>query len=274
LLAHGVDERPALQTLQIAIRGGPENLDIVKQLIATNIRLLSPAFEYTTAIEDPLRKTPILEVLLKMGVGQDALDKALAAETRHAVSNKDTTSTKMLMEKGASVSHNDGEALSVAVTSRDSSLTTILLSGKQQPSPANVKKAFIALFAPRSHSGPTFIDDDLYKVAQQLLACNVDPPAIDMALRVALSNPKSSHYEPLIDMLLQYNANVNTSDGVCFVFAAQKHHTVFETSRRTSCQVNQVVLRTWMFSRCVGSQLLWPPQHPSSDPSNARIPAM
>jgi ankyrin repeat protein len=228
LLAHGVDERPALQTLQIAIRGGPENLDIVKQLIATNIRLLSPAFEYTTAIEDPMRKTPILEVLLKMGVGQDALDKALAAETRHAVSNKDTTSTKMLMEKGASVSHNDGEALSVAVTSRDSSLTTILLSGKQQPSPANVKKAFIALFAPRSHSGPTFIDDDLYKVAQQLLACNVDPPAIDMALRVALSNPKSSHYEPLIDMLLQYNANVNTSDGVCFVFAAQKHHTVFE----------------------------------------------
>ncbi|KAF2024355.1 hypothetical protein EK21DRAFT_78864 [Setomelanomma holmii] len=155
LIAHDIDEDAARQALELAIKGGPENIDIIKRLIATNIRLLSPAFEFTTAIEDPKQKAPIFEALLKMGVGQEALDRALAAETRHAVSNKDTTSTRMLVEKGAS-------------------------------------------------------------------------PAIDMALRIALSSPLSSHSESLIDLLLQHNANVNTANGTCFVFAAQKHHTIFE----------------------------------------------
>ncbi|KAH7075499.1 hypothetical protein BKA63DRAFT_511624 [Paraphoma chrysanthemicola] len=229
LIAHGIDETQALQTLQIAIRGGPENLDIVQKLIATNIRLLSPAFEYTTALNDPKRKTPVLEFLLKLGVGQDTLDKALAAETRHAVSNKDTTSTKMLMDKGASVSHNDGEALSVAVASRDSSLTTLLLSGKQQPSPSNVTKAFRAMFDARNHpESARIITDDILLISQQLLSLNVESDAIDTALRFVLSTSQSNHSENLIDLLLRHHANVNAFDGTCFVLAAQKHSTVFE----------------------------------------------
>ncbi|KAF2829811.1 ankyrin [Ophiobolus disseminans] len=157
LLPYEIEEQPAMQTLQIAINGGPDNIDIIKQLIATNIRLLSPAFEYTIAIENPQKKTAILDVLLKMGVGQEALDKALAAESRHAVSNKDTTSTRMLVGKGAS-------------------------------------------------------------------------PAIDAALRVTLSQFSDSHHtETMINILLHYSANVNTADGTCFVFAAQKHGHILET---------------------------------------------
>lgn len=228
LLAHSVDEKSALQTLQVAISGGPENIDIIKQLIAANIRILSPAFEYTIALEDPVRKAPILDVLLKMGVGQETLDKALAAESRHVVTNQNTTSANMLVEKGASVSHNDGEALNIAVSARNSMLTELLLSGKHRPSRPSSTKAFRTLFA-KDQLG----DDNAgitLGIARILLPLGIDRLAIDSALRVALSRPSyNSEVEALVDTLLQHNANVNVADGACFVFAAQKHdHTVFE----------------------------------------------
>jgi ankyrin repeat protein len=222
LLAHGVDEKIALQPLQMAISGGPENIDIIKSLIAANIKLLSPAFEYTIAIEDPARKAPILDVLLKMGVGQETLDMALAAESRNAVTNKDTTSAQMLVETGASVSHNDGEALSVAVAARNTMLTELLLSGKHQPSRSNATKAFRALFN-EEHSGHESHDESVFKIARILLPLGVEQPAIDSALRVALSRIEDSRYiDAQIDALLQHKANVNVADGACFVFAASK----------------------------------------------------
>jgi ankyrin repeat protein len=232
LLAHGVDEKLALHALQVAIRGGPDNIDIIKQLIAANIKLLSPAFEYTIAMEDSERKAPILDILLKMGVGQDVLDKALAAESRNVVANNDTTSTKMLVERGASVSYNDGEALGIAVAARDSPLTELLLSGKHQPSRSDTTKAFRTLFT-ENQSEDDYCDKDatnLASIARRLLTLGVEQSAIDSALRVALSNPHNdSNWEALVDMLLKYDANTNVADGVCFVFAAQKHsNTIFE----------------------------------------------
>jgi hypothetical protein len=202
LLARGVDEKLALEALQIAISGGPENIDIIKDLIAANIKLLSPAFEYTIAIEDPVRKAPILDVLLKMGVGQETLDMALAAETRNAVTNKDTTSAQMLVETGASVSHNDGEALSVAVAARSTMLTELLLSGKHQPSRSNATKAFRALFT-EEHSGRESHEESVFNIARILLPLGVEQPAIDSALRVALSRAEDSRYiDAQIDVLL------------------------------------------------------------------------
>lgn len=102
LLSNGIEEEPALQSLQLAIKGGPGNIDIVKRLITASTSLLSPAFEYTVALEDTKSKAPILDALLKMGVPQEALDQALVAETQNAVSTKDITSTKLLLGKGAS----------------------------------------------------------------------------------------------------------------------------------------------------------------------------
>ncbi|KAF1917027.1 hypothetical protein BDU57DRAFT_539244 [Ampelomyces quisqualis] len=103
LLTQGVDENIASQALRIAIAGGPENIDIIQQLITANIKLLSPAFEHTIAIEDAKRKVPILSALLKMGVGQENLDRVTAAESHSVVVNNDTSSTRMLVEKGATL---------------------------------------------------------------------------------------------------------------------------------------------------------------------------
>ncbi|KAH7090638.1 hypothetical protein FB567DRAFT_437865 [Paraphoma chrysanthemicola] len=155
LIAHGVDETQALQTLQIAIRGGPENLDIIQNLIATNIRLLSPAFEYTTALSDPKRKTPILDFLLRLGVGQDTLDKALAAETRHAVSNKDTTSAEMLMEKGASVTISTALrfVLSISESNRSENLIDLLL---QHGANVNAFNGTCFVLAAQKHNSTVF----------------------------------------------------------------------------------------------------------------------
>jgi hypothetical protein len=229
LLPHGVDEKSAPRALQLAINGGPENIDIIKELVAANIKLLSPAFEYTIAMEDPAQKAPILDVLLKMGVGQDTLDKALAAESRNVVTNKDTTSAKLLVEKGASVSHNDGEALSIAVAAKNTSLTELLLSGKHRPSRSNTTNAFRALFT-EERFGDESHNENVFNIVRHLLPFGVEQSAIDSALRVILSRKEDNRQlEAQIDILLQHNANVNVADGACFVFAAQKHdNTVLE----------------------------------------------
>lgn len=232
LLAQGVDDKPALQALQIAISGGPDNIDIIKQLIAANVRLLSPAFEYAIALNDPKQKAPILDVLLKMGIGQETLDRALAAESRNVVVNNDTTSAKMLVEKGASVSHNAGEALNIAVAARNPSLTTLLLSGRHLPSRLDTTKAFRALFA-EGQVDEGFRGDgglETAQIARSLLPYGVEQSVIDLALRGTLVQAnENDHIKSLIDLLLQNGANPNVADGACFVFAAQKHDkTVFE----------------------------------------------
>ncbi|KAF2629711.1 hypothetical protein BU25DRAFT_408980 [Macroventuria anomochaeta] len=104
LLAHGVEDTPALQTLRIAIEGGPENLDIVQRLLAANPKLLGSAFEYTIALEGASKKKPLMEALLKLGIPQEALDKALTTETQYAAKDKDLSTTTVLMRQGASVS--------------------------------------------------------------------------------------------------------------------------------------------------------------------------
>jgi hypothetical protein len=102
LLSHGIEEEPASQALQIAINSGPDNIDIIERLLTASPRLLSTAFKYTTALQDPQKKAPILSALLKLGVPQDSLDQALAVETRQAITTNDTTSTKLLLGQGAS----------------------------------------------------------------------------------------------------------------------------------------------------------------------------
>ncbi|CAO2650980.1 Nn.00g092770.m01.CDS01 [Neocucurbitaria sp. VM-36] len=225
LLSHGIDEKAALPALHTAIRGGPDNIDIVKRLITANTRLLSPALEYAVALEDLKKKGPVLETLLTMGVAQEALDQALAVESRHAVSNKDITSTKLLLGKGASVSYNDGEALSVAVASGSSTLTETLLSGKHQPSRSSVTKAFRSLFADENTLGAARSEKSILKIARELLSRGVDQAVIDSALRAVHCNiDGKASIEKLVDLLLKHSANVNTADGACFVFAAQKQN--------------------------------------------------
>ncbi|USP81120.1 hypothetical protein yc1106_08394 [Curvularia clavata] len=242
LLSHGVEDEPASRTLQLAIKGGPGNIDIVERILAASPNLLSTAFKYATALEDPQKKAPILDALLKLGVPQESLDQALAAETRHAVSTKDTTSTKLLLGQGASVSHNDGEALSIAVASGDSSLTALLLSGKHQASRSSLTRAFRTLFT-ENRLSLAGNKERAHQLSQELLNRGVDKPAVDDALHAVLSSEHDvSHTEPLVDLLLSHKADVNTADGACFVLAAQKHsQTIFEKLMLQNPRFNVVV---------------------------------
>ncbi|KAH6618802.1 ankyrin repeat-containing domain protein [Boeremia exigua] len=227
LLAQGVEDLSALQTLQIAIQGGPENTDIVQRLVTIDSQLLGPAFEYTIALEDAAKKMPLMDTLLKLGIPQEALDKGLTAETRLAAKNKDLSTTTVLMRRGASVS---GDALGIAVSSRNQSLTNTLLSGTRLPSRSDSTRAFRTLFLERALHDQTVSTDSTLAIAQQLLQCGVEQPAIDAALRATLDITNDiSRMGVFLDLLLRHNANVNSADGVCFLLAAQMHnHSVFE----------------------------------------------
>lgn len=242
LLSHGVEEEPAGQALQIAINGGPDNIDIIERLLTASPRLLSTAFKYTSALQDPQKKAPILSALLKLGVPQDSLDQALVTETRQAITTNDTTSTKLLLGQGASVSHNDGEALSVAVASGNSSLMVLLLSGHHQPSRSSVTRSFRTLFSNDKLS----LDgskENIGEMAKELLVHGVEQSAIDAALRSVLGSDYDSKYtDSWVDLLLQSHADVNTVEGSCFVFATQKHsHTIFDKLMHHNPNFNIVV---------------------------------
>lgn len=223
LLAQGVEEQSARRALRIAISGGPDNLETVKLLIAADINLLSSAFEYTVAIEDPQKKAPILDTLLKLGVSQETLDTSLAAESHQVVITKDPTNAKLLLERGASVSHNKGEALSVVVALRDSSLTKLFLSGKHQPSRSSLTRAFRKLHTVEERSSTRHDAEDTLIITRELLLRGVEQPAIDAALRITLAGAQENQeIRALLDLLLDYNANVNTAEGVCLVFGCAR----------------------------------------------------
>ncbi|KAF1997746.1 hypothetical protein P154DRAFT_622282 [Amniculicola lignicola CBS 123094] len=226
LFVNPVEDVSALETLQIAINDGPQNLDIISRLIGANAKLSIPAFQYTTALADLHKKVAILENLLKMGIPQASLDEALISETRQALASNDTSVLQLLLAHGASVNYNDGESLSLAVGAASSAVTRLLLYGKEYPLRATTTKAFRALFQ-------NFGRDNYPKradISSELLNRGVEQPAIDYALRTVLDPAnQNSDTESLVDLLLQHQANVNVADGVCFVFAAQmKAYSIFE----------------------------------------------
>ncbi|KAJ4410529.1 hypothetical protein N0V91_002016 [Didymella pomorum] len=227
LLGRGIESGPALQALQIAVEGGPENFDIVQRLLAADSTLLGSALEQTIALEDPEKKKPLMDALLKLGIPKEALDKALTTETQYAARTKDLSTTTVLVRQGAPVS---GNALGTAVQFLDTSLTKLLLSGKRQPSRSDVTKAFRTLFLERTLQDAAVDANVILSMAQMLLHCGAEQPAVDAALRVTLGSANGLLCAgALVDLLLQHHANVNSADGVCFLLAAQKHdHTLYK----------------------------------------------
>ena len=159
--------------------------------------------------DDPFQH---IDALLKLGIPQEALDQGLTAETRLAAKTKDLSTATVLLRQGASVS---GDALGFAISSRDQSLTNLLLSGKRLPSRSDVTKAFRSLFLEQNLHGMSLDAGSSLAVSQQLLACGVEQPAIDAALRATLDiTDDAPRMEALLETLLQHNANVNSADGV------------------------------------------------------------
>jgi hypothetical protein len=229
LLAHGVEEEPAISTLKLAVKGGPENLDIIQRLIAANARLLGPAFDQATTLDSIQKKTPLLGYLLTKGMPQQSLDQALVAEVRHTAQYHDSTVVRILLEHGASVNYNDGEALGTGVAIANISLVRQLLNGKHVPSASGVTKAFRRLFHDSDNHYQPETAHSRVQIAEELLNRGVEQPAIDSTLRSVLDPANTDkNIGPILDLLFQHHADINVADGMCFVFAAQRNdHALF-----------------------------------------------
>jgi len=225
LLANGVEEGPAIQTLELAMKGGPDNIDIIDRLITADARLLGPAFQYATAINSTSRKEPILKFLLSKGLSQETLDKALVIETQQACLKQDLSILQLLLDQGASVKHDNGKAFTLAVAAGNSSLVKALLNGKDSPAPATITTAFGSLFNDFDDRQQIWHrhSNSVVEIADELLRRGVDGNAINCALRNVL-DPRygDNQIGPTMDLLLKYNADVNTANGACFVSAARR----------------------------------------------------
>ena len=218
LLNFGMEEAPAQRALELAVHGSLDNTDIINRLISYNKKLVGPAFKFAVALKSTRRKTPFLKSLLPMGVPQNAIDEALVAETRHVLESNDTTILKLLLDNGASINHNTGEALSIGISSGNRILATLLLGGKENPSSTIITKAFHALFHNLQSKIEVTGQNDLVKIAEDLLSRGVEQSAIDSTLRSVLNvATQSRNIGALVDLLLQYHANINTADGTCLV---------------------------------------------------------
>lgn len=257
LLAGGVEEDPAKQALDIAVKGGPNNLDIIERLIAADARLLSHAFQCAISVSSISHKESILKCLIGKGIAQDTLDQALVLEIQQWKHMSEPKIARLLLQNGASINYNGGDAFIKSAATGDSSLVKLLLSGKDTPWQPTVTSAFRSLFDPANlgrlnhlRDGPLSVDrsiaslrqDDAQtrpadnkptssgyiEVADELLALGVDQNAIDMALRAVL-DPENDldAVELIVTRLLHYRADVNGANGVCFVFAARRSPTLF-----------------------------------------------
>ncbi|KAF2659361.1 hypothetical protein K491DRAFT_712646 [Lophiostoma macrostomum CBS 122681] len=222
LISHGVEQQHALKALDLAVTGGPSNIDIIDRLVKSDPSLAGPAFQDAIALESSRMKAPILNHLLKIGIRQEVLDEALISETKRVVAHEDPYILRMLLQYGASVNHNSGECLGIAVASQSSQVMKFLLSGKETPARNTLTKAFRALL--KELNTPNEVSEqEKIAVTRELLQRGVEQSAIDLALRTVLDEAcVIKDYRPFVQLLLEYNADVNIADGVCFVLVARR----------------------------------------------------
>lgn len=243
LLTGGVEEESAMQALQIAIKGGSDNINLIDRLVAADARLIGHAFDCVMLLDNARHKEVILRFLLNKGISQETLDQALVIESQRAVEMNDTTIMKLFLEHGASINYDSGKALVNATSVGNGSLVTLLLNGRDTPSQATATHAFQALFDPANLRQPKSINPssdnaggkmcgqisgNYTDIANKLLVRGVDQHAIDMALRAVL-DPENGleDIETLVDRLLSYRAEVNAGNGVCFILAARRSSMLF-----------------------------------------------
>lgn len=243
LLVCGVEEEAAMTTLQIAIKGGSHNIDIVERLVAADGRLVGHAFNRVMALSNMRHKEGLLRHLLDKGISQETLDQALVAESRRIVETDDVASIRLLLAYGASVNVDSGEALVRVATAGHVPLVKLLLSAQDAPSQATATNAFRSLFHVAnlrrlSSSIATSKDTDrtvngqvcgqLLVIAKALLAIGVDQNAVDVALQCVLDLESGLiEIDALVEYLLSHHADINAADGRSFVLAARRNSMLF-----------------------------------------------
>jgi ankyrin repeat protein len=225
LTSSGVQQQSALNALQVAIRGGPQNLDIVELLVKKDMSLAGPALQCASELSDVGMAAPIFTALLRIGVPHNFLNDALINQVKLPLTASDQTLVKLLLDHGASVNYRDGAALSASLIHGSTPATELLLNGKESPTQSTVTRAFRALFEKDDNHTKFPNPGFRIAIARQLLQRGVDQSVIDSGLRTVLdggSNSEKDDYGEISELLLHNNADVNTANGICFALAASR----------------------------------------------------
>jgi ankyrin repeat protein len=223
LLSNGTEQEPALRTLQLAMKGGLQNIDIIDCFLQADEQLLAPTFRFAIELDSSDSKTPIIAHLLQRGIPKETLGEALAKLVPLARNHTDENLLKLLLEHGASVNYREGEPLIASVASGLVRVTELLLGGSESLPHETLTKAFRTLFKDTSGFLQPAHSKDKFEMASKLLQKGVDQSAIDTALQVVLGDSYQEQNScAIVDLLLRHRADVNIADGACFVLAARR----------------------------------------------------
>ncbi|KAK1826197.1 Serine/threonine-protein phosphatase [Podospora conica] len=182
-----------------------ENPDVVNLLLEKTIQsypapVLTSVFHQATKGQDQEKRAAICKTLLGKGVTGRIVSDALVA----AASDGDLVLAAILMENGASVEHQEGQAIVAASASGSHEVLETLLAGKDSAKPETLEKCFQAA---------TQVGDLERRagVFRLLLAEGVSGVVVDAELVSAAKFGQDG--ENLVALLLEYGANVDYNSG-------------------------------------------------------------
>ncbi|KAJ4298060.1 hypothetical protein N0V90_005959 [Kalmusia sp. IMI 367209] len=193
LLVGGVEDGPATQTLQIAVRGGSDNLGIIERLIAANARLLGHAFQYAVALNNVSQKGHILKFLLGKAFGDSSLVKLLLSG-KDSPSQITTTAAFRSLFDIASIRRNADK-----LSSDYAAIAQELLSRGVDQSAVDV--------ALRTFLDPANGISEVEQIVSLLLHHNAD---VNAASGICFVFVAKRHNKPLFEKLLAYQPNFTT----------------------------------------------------------------
>jgi len=182
-----------------------ENADVAR-IVLEKSRLpyaastLSGAFQEATKVRDRGKRVVICSALLKRGVTGHVVSDALLA----AASDGDLALVGVLMNHGASVEHQDGQAIVGACGAGSAAVLDILLRG-----PAGVKKQTLV----KGFQAATQVGDlaKRAEVFRLLLEKGVDGEVVEAQLVSAAKFGREG--EPLVRLLLSFGVSVDYNAG-------------------------------------------------------------
>jgi len=162
--------------------------------------VLQSAFQEATKIKNQDKRVDICRLLLKQGVSGQIVSESLLA----AASDGDLTLGAVLLEYGASVEFQEGQAVVEACSAGAPDVLGMLLAGKAEVKPQTITKGFQAA---------TQVGDlkKRAEVFRLLLERGVNAEAVDAQLISAAKFGEEG--ENLIKLLLEFGASVDYNSG-------------------------------------------------------------
>ena len=177
-----------------------------EQIISDELLLFLPT---TRASVPPDTRLEFLELIVAACPSKAAMSKSLLDAAEH----EEIEGVRILLQKGALVDYNKGEALVIAVRHQHMDLLQVLVKGR--PSVNTLSRAFTNL-----EKVPT---DSKSSMAKLLLDAGATGPEVDEALLRSLTGtPASNRDYEFIQLLVSGGADVNVNGGACLTSAIEK----------------------------------------------------